>query len=51
MSGGAFDYNQYRIKEIYGDEKEPLVENISQNTKDSGKKSTLEEDLNNLKNE
>jgi cell division protein FtsB len=32
------------LYEIYGDEKEPLVENISQNTKDSGKKSTLEEE-------
>ena len=30
------------LYEIYGDEKEPLVENISQNTEDSGKNSTLE---------
>lgn len=32
------------LYEVYGDKKEDLVENISQNTEDSGKKSTLEEE-------
>jgi cell division protein FtsL len=32
------------LYEIYGDKKEDLVENNSQNTEDSGKKSTLEEE-------
>ncbi len=29
------------LYEVYGDKKEDIVENISQNTEDSGKKSTL----------
>lgn len=32
------------LYEVYGDKKEDLVENISQNTENSGKKSTLEEE-------
>ena len=32
------------LYEVYGDKKEDIVENISQNTEDSGKKPTLEEE-------
>ncbi len=33
------------LYEVYGDTKEDIVENISQNTEDSGKKPTLEEEI------
>jgi hypothetical protein len=33
------------LYEVYGDTKEDIVENIPQNTEDSGKKPTLEEEI------